>query len=68
MRTRLILRSAIVALFLAMFFSADISCKKDDPTGDCADCGSGNVRWDSGVSRCRDNNTGQFVKNCCCGH
>jgi hypothetical protein len=34
----------------------------------CTSCGSGDVYWDSGAKRCRDNDNGQFVKSCCCGH
>lgn len=34
----------------------------------CTSCGSGDVYWDSNAERCRDNDNGQFVKSCCCGH
>jgi hypothetical protein len=51
---------------VALAFSA---CEDDGPTSaGCSDCGSGDVYWDSNVARCRDDNTGRFVKSCCCGH
>lgn len=37
-----------------------------DSDSDCGDCGSGNVYWDASVERCRDDETGRFVKSCCC--
>ena len=43
--------------------------KKSSPTAPVtASCGSGNVYWDTSVSRCRDHANGQFVKSECCGH
>lgn len=49
-------------------------CEEDSTTSSggssetCTSCGSGDVYWDNNAERCRDNDNGQFVKSCCCGH
>lgn len=40
--------------------------KKSAQPVDCESCGTGQVYWDLSVQRCRDDNTGLFVTDCCC--
>ena len=68
-------RTFATLLLLAFVFTISLSigflvgCGENDPvSSSCTDCGSGDVSWDSNVERRRDNDTGQFVKSCCCGH
>lgn len=57
----------LLALFIVASTFSIFACSK--PTAPaCTDCGSGNIYWDTGANRCRDNSNGQFVKSCCCGH
>jgi len=59
----------LLVLAIASSIAPLMSCSKSkSATAPCADCGSGNVYWDTSVSRCRDSSNGQFVKSCCCGH
>lgn len=63
----MIVSGAILALCLIL---GSLSCSSDNgPTSSgCGGCGSGDVYWDGGANRCRDNSNGHFVKSCCCGH
>jgi DNA-directed RNA polymerase subunit M/transcription elongation factor TFIIS len=48
--------------------SGDSTTSSGGSSATCTSCGSGDVYWDSNAKRCRDNDNGQFVKSCCCGH
>ncbi len=40
-----------------------LACSKNSPASPAVSCGSGDVYWDAGVSRCRDHASGEFVKS-----
>lgn len=52
----------------AVYLNVFSGCSERDNPASSANCGSGNVYWDTGVARCRDRANGQFVASVCCGH
>jgi len=60
----------LVAILMLGIANSFLGCGDDaNPTSaSCSSCGSGDVYWDTNADRCRDNDNGQFVKSCCCGH
>jgi len=52
----------------SIYLNVFVGCSEKDNPASSANCGSGNVSWDSNASRCRDNANGQFVASSCCGH
>jgi len=66
LRLNFILLSVFVILSAVPMFAC--AKKTTAPTASSGSCGSGDVYWDAGVSRCRDHANGRFVSSSCCGH